>query len=78
MADTTESKDNGLSDGEAALLMQHMDTPTKGIWINESCSVDIAEIQKKQAAMKKVRKWGMMCGLGLMLGAEAEAEMARQ
>lgn len=78
MADTTEAKDTGLSNGEAALLMQHMDTPTKGTWINESCAVDFAEMQKKQAAMKKVRKWGMMCGIGMMLCAEAEKEMARQ
>jgi len=78
MADTTEAKDKGLSDGEAALLMQHINTPVKGTWINESCAVDFEEVQKKQAAMKKVRKWGMMCGIGLMLGAEAEAEMAKQ
>ena len=78
MSDTKEAKDKGLSDGEAALLMQHIVTPTKGTWINESCAVDFEEVQKKQAAMKKVRKWGMMCGMGLMLGAEAEAEMAKQ
>ena len=78
MSDTTEAKDNGLSDGEAALLMQHITTPTEGTWINESCAVDFEEVQMKQAEMKKVRKWGMMCGMGLMLGAEAEADMARQ
>ena len=78
MSDTTEAKDNGLSDGEAALLMQHITTPTEGTWINESCAVDFEEVQMKQAEMKKVRKWGMMCGMGLMLGAEAEAEMASQ
>ena len=64
--------------GETELLMEHVFTPTEGTWINESCNVDFAELQKRQEAMKKAHKWGMLCGMGMMLGAQAEEEFARQ
>lgn len=46
-------------------------------WIHEYCLADFADVTKKRDAMTKARMWGILCGLGVMLGAQAQAEAER-